>query len=156
MRSQWEYIFSFSCIFHVVALVFRYICHFIQWRIAPLSNRMNWHETEETNANIAPIHRITVVNEITSHSIKLLRLLWYCSFFHISFLDPFNHRSRLFSFFISTKNTSFRTWWNVTSISKMSKSSTCILSIIIVNNFHALEVVDRVSETQFQVGENSN
>ena len=25
-----------------------------------------------------------------------------------------------------------------------------------VNNFHSLEVVDRVSETQFQVGENSD
>ena len=34
------------------------------------------------------------------------------------------------------------------------KKFTFILSHL--NNFHSLEVVDRVSETQFQVGENSN
>ena len=34
------------------------------------------------------------------------------------------------------------------------ESLTSILSN--VNNFHSLEVVDRVSETQFQVSENSN
>ena len=30
------------------------------------------------------------------------------------------------------------------------------LKFIIINNFHSLEVVDRVSETQLQVGENSD
>ena len=34
------------------------------------------------------------------------------------------------------------------------KEFTSILSNL--NNFHSLEVVDRVSETQFHVGENSN
>ena len=34
------------------------------------------------------------------------------------------------------------------------KEMTSILSNL--NNFHSLEVVDRVSETQLQVGENSN
>ena len=34
------------------------------------------------------------------------------------------------------------------------KELTSILSNL--NNFHSLEVVDRVSETQLQVGENSN
>ena len=34
------------------------------------------------------------------------------------------------------------------------KKLTSILSNL--NNFHSLEVVDRVSETQLQVGENSN
>ena len=34
------------------------------------------------------------------------------------------------------------------------KGFTSILSNL--NNFHSLEVVDRGSETQFQVGENSN
>ena len=40
------------------------------------------------------------------------------------------------------------------SISKIWKYSTSILSNL--NNFHSLEVVDRVSETQLQVGGNSN
>ena len=40
----------------------------------------------------------------------------------------------------------------MTLISKISKELTSILSNL--NNFHPLEVVDRVSETQFQVGEN--
>ena len=30
------------------------------------------------------------------------------------------------------------------------------LILVNLNNFHSLEVVDRVSETQLQVGENSN
>ena len=40
------------------------------------------------------------------------------------------------------------------SISKVLKELTSILSS--PNNFYSLEVVNRVSETQFQVGENSN
>ena len=40
------------------------------------------------------------------------------------------------------------------STSKISEELTSILSNL--NNFHSLEVVDRVSETQLQVGENSN
>ena len=36
---------------------------------------------------------------------------------------------------------------------EISKSLTSIL--LNLNNFHSLEVVDRVSETQLQVGENS-
>ena len=40
------------------------------------------------------------------------------------------------------------------SLNKISKSSTSISSNL--NNVHSLEVVDRVSETQLQVGENSN
>ena len=39
-------------------------------------------------------------------------------------------------------------------MSKISESLTVIL--LNVNKFHSLEVVDRVSETQLQVGENSN
>ena len=42
----------------------------------------------------------------------------------------------------------------MTSISKIWIELTSILSN--QNNFHSLEVVDRVSETQLQVGENSN
>ena len=42
----------------------------------------------------------------------------------------------------------------MTSISNVWKQLTSILSNL--NNFHSLEVVDRVSETQLQVGENSN
>ena len=42
----------------------------------------------------------------------------------------------------------------MTSISKIWKQLTYILSNL--NNFHSLEVVDRVSETQLQVGENSD
>ena len=38
--------------------------------------------------------------------------------------------------------------------SKIWKQLTSILSNL--NNFHSLEVVDRVSETQIKVGENSN
>ena len=41
----------------------------------------------------------------------------------------------------------------MTSISNIWKELTSILSNL--NNFHSLEVVDRVSETQLQVGENS-
>ena len=45
--------------------------------------------------------------------------------------------------------------WNQRDIKQQdSKKSTCILSNL--NNFYSLEVVDRVSETQLQVGENSN
>ena len=40
------------------------------------------------------------------------------------------------------------------SISNIWKQLTSILSSL--NNFHSLEVVDRVSETQLQVGENSD
>ena len=40
----------------------------------------------------------------------------------------------------------------VTSISTIWKELTSILPNL--NNFHSLEVVDRVSETQLQVGEN--
>ena len=40
----------------------------------------------------------------------------------------------------------------MTSTSKIFKELTSILSNL--NNFHSLEVVDRVSETQLQVGEN--
>ena len=43
---------------------------------------------------------------------------------------------------------------NVTLFSKIWKLLTSILSN--PNNFHSLEVVDRVSETQLQVGENSD
>ena len=42
----------------------------------------------------------------------------------------------------------------MTSTSKIWKELTSILSSL--NNFHSLEVVDRVSETELQVGENSN
>ena len=42
----------------------------------------------------------------------------------------------------------------MTSISKIGKELTSMLSNL--NNFHALEVVDRVSEAQLQVGKNSN
>ena len=42
----------------------------------------------------------------------------------------------------------------MTSTSKIWKELTSIWSNL--NNFHSLEVVDRVSETQLQVGENSN
>ena len=42
----------------------------------------------------------------------------------------------------------------MTSISNIWKQLTSILSNL--NNFHSLEVVDRVSETQLQVGENSD
>ena len=42
----------------------------------------------------------------------------------------------------------------MTSTSKIWKELTSILSNL--NNFHSLEVVDRVSETQLQMGENSN
>ena len=42
----------------------------------------------------------------------------------------------------------------MTSISTIWKQLTSILSNL--NNFHSLEVVDRVSETQLQVGENSD
>ena len=42
----------------------------------------------------------------------------------------------------------------MTIISKIWNLLTSILSNL--NNFHSLEVVDRVSETQLQVGENSN
>ena len=42
----------------------------------------------------------------------------------------------------------------MTSISNICKQLTSILSNL--NNFHSLEAVDRVSETQFQVGENSD
>ena len=42
----------------------------------------------------------------------------------------------------------------VTSINKISKSLTSILSNL--NNFHSPEVVDRVSETHLHVSENSN
>ena len=41
---------------------------------------------------------------------------------------------------------------HVTSISNIWKQLTCILPNL--NNFHSLEVVDRVSEAQLQVGEN--
>ena len=41
---------------------------------------------------------------------------------------------------------------NMTSISNIGKQLTSILSNL--TNFHSLEVVDRVSETQLQVGEN--
>ena len=43
---------------------------------------------------------------------------------------------------------------NVTSINRISKSFTSFLSNL--NNFHSLEIVDRVSETQLQISENSN
>ena len=43
---------------------------------------------------------------------------------------------------------------NVTSSRKIEKELTSILSNL--NNFHSLEVVDRINETQIQVGENSN
>ena len=42
----------------------------------------------------------------------------------------------------------------MTSISNIWKQLTSILSNL--NNFHSLKVVDRVSETQLQVGENSD
>ena len=42
--------------------------------------------------------------------------------------------------------------WNLSVI--FEKSITSIL--LNLNNFHSLEVVARVSETQLQVGENSN
>ena len=42
----------------------------------------------------------------------------------------------------------------MTLISKIGNFLTAILSNL--NNFHSLEVVDRVSETQLQVGENLN
>ena len=42
----------------------------------------------------------------------------------------------------------------IKSTSKIWKELTSILSNR--NNFHSLEVVDRVSETQLQVGENSD
>ena len=42
----------------------------------------------------------------------------------------------------------------VTSINIIQKEFSSIL--LYLNNFHSLEVVDRVSETQFQVGENYN
>ena len=42
----------------------------------------------------------------------------------------------------------------LTSTSKICKELTSILSNL--NIFYSLEVVDRVSETQLQVGENSN
>ena len=42
----------------------------------------------------------------------------------------------------------------MTSICKISKLLTSILSNL--NNFNPLEVVDHVSETQLQVGENFN
>ena len=42
----------------------------------------------------------------------------------------------------------------MTTISSIWKQLTSILSNL--NNFHSLEVMDRVSETQLQVGENSN
>ena len=42
----------------------------------------------------------------------------------------------------------------MTSISNIWKQFTSILTN--QNNFHSLEVVDRVSETQLQVGENSD
>ena len=43
---------------------------------------------------------------------------------------------------------------NVTSISNIWKQMTFILSNL--NNFHSLEVMDRVSETQLQLSENLN
>ena len=49
--------------------------------------------------------------------------------------QPFNPRYRMYSGLI---------WKELTSI------------LSNMNNFHSLEVVDRVSETQLQVGENSN
>ena len=42
----------------------------------------------------------------------------------------------------------------MTSISNIRKQLTSILSNL--NNFHSLEIGDRVSETQLQVGENSD
>ena len=42
----------------------------------------------------------------------------------------------------------------VTSISMISESLTLIVSSL--NNFHSLEFVNRVSEAQLQVSENSN
>ena len=42
----------------------------------------------------------------------------------------------------------------MTSISKIGKELTSMLSNL--NNFHSLEIVDRVSEAQLQVGKNSN
>ena len=43
---------------------------------------------------------------------------------------------------------------NMRSISSIGKQLTSILSNL--NNFHSLEVVDRVSETQLQVGKNND
>ena len=58
--------------------------------------------------------------------------------------------------FIDTFNTSFWTCLlqNVPSINRIFESLTLILSNL--NNFHSLEVVERVSETPRQVAENSN
>ena len=42
----------------------------------------------------------------------------------------------------------------MTPTKKISESLAVFLSYL--NNFHSLEVVDRVSETQLQVGDNSN
>ena len=63
---------------------------------------------------------------------------------------------QVFHFVISTLNTSFSRYHrqNVTPINNISKSLTSIVSNL--NNFHSLEVVNRVSETQLQVSENSN
>ena len=58
---------------------------------------------------------------------------------------------RFFSFFIGTLNSMIN---KKCDIYKISKYLTSIL--LNMNNFHSLEVVDRVSETQLQVGENSN
>ena len=58
---------------------------------------------------------------------------------------------RVFHFFINTLN---MVKIKKKSISKISKSLASILSNL--NNFHPLEVVNRVSETQLQVDENSN
>ena len=74
-------------------------------------------------------------------------------------VNMYNRRSRLYlflTFFASTLHIGFKhaIVKKRHQINKISETLTSILSNL--NNFHPLEGVDRVSETQLQVAENSN
>ena len=64
-----------------------------------------------------------------------------------------------FSFFISTLSTTFKHVTKIKCDINQQYLKTVDFHFAIsryLNNFHSLEVVDRVSETQLQGGENSN
>ena len=60
-----------------------------------------------------------------------------------------------FSFFISTLSTSLNMLKIKCDINQQDLKRVDLL-LSNLNNFHSLEVVDRVSETQVRVGKNSN
>ena len=119
----------------------------------------SWHTCRCNKSIIEKFWRQTIMPSLVGTIYSLIVLQLSCIYYELLPINLLTRRCRIYSglpFLLAHYVPHFKHVKDkmLTSISNIWKQLTSILSNL--NNFHSLEDVDRVSETQLQVSENSD